>query len=173
MKRSIIVLLLAFAAVACGGKDGREQSAEAIARMEQSVLLDARSIDPQKADSLVGMYKAFAQNYPQDSLSAAYLYRAADVTANRNDCLGAVGLLNELIEKFPKDIHAEQAAFLKGVIYQDVCLNKEKAAECFKQFVASYPQSPLVKDAQGMMLLNESENELDLIRKWEAEGRME
>lgn len=159
-----------FLVVSCA-KNDRELSIERIEELEKSVLMDAKSIEPQRADSLISLYKDFVKRNPGDSLAAIYLYRAADVMANRKDCLGAIALLEELIRQYPSDNHAEQGAFLKGIIYQDVCLNKEKAAESFNEFLASYPKSPLVDDAKALILFNETADELDIIRKWEAENK--
>lgn len=173
MKRTIIAVFAFLLFFSCAKKSDKEQYALEIAKMERSVLQDSSGIKPKEADSLVALYKGFAELYPEDSLSPAYLYRAADVLANRKECLKAVEVLESLIQKYPKDAYAEQAAFLKGIVYQEACLNKEKAAECFKSFIASYPDSPHIKDAEGLLQLSEAENELDLVHKWEEAAKMQ
>lgn len=173
MKRTIIAAFALLLFFSCAKKNDKEQYALNIAQMEQSVLLDSAGIKPQEADSLVALYRGFAELYPEDSLSPAYLYRAADVLANRMECLKAIEVLDALIKQYPKDTYAEQAAFLKGIVYQETCLNKEKAAECFKAFIASYPDSPRVKDAEGLLQLSEAENELDLVHKWDEAAKMQ
>lgn len=171
MKRNFIIVLSAFALFACGGKSEQKKQLESIAQMENAVLQNAKSISPKDADSLVNMYKAYVEAYPQDTLSAAYLYRAADILANRKECLPAIALLDRLIKEYPKDSHAEQAAFLKGVVYGETCLNKDKAKESFEAFIAAYPSSPLVKDAKGLMELNSAEDELEMVHRWEQEAK--
>ena len=90
MKR-ILVPILAFGIFfSCSTSDNRTKSAEKIAEMEHIVLTDAHSIKPETADSLVAMYKSFVKENPQDSLSPAYLFRAADILANRKECLKAI-----------------------------------------------------------------------------------
>lgn len=171
MKRNFVILLSAFVFFACGGKSEQQKQVEGIAQMENAVLQDAKSISPKDADSLVNMYKAYVEAYPQDTLSAAYLYRAADILANRKECLPAIALLDRLIKEYPKDTHAEQAAFLKGVIYVESCLNKEKAKESFEAFISAYPSSYLVKDAKALMELNAAEDELEMVHRWEQEAK--
>ncbi len=170
MKHLIILAASLLVFFSCTKQSEQATYAESIAKMEQAVLLDAKSIEPQKADSLVKMYTSYVALYPQDSLSAVYLFRAADVLANRKECLQAIDLLNKLIKNYPKDTHAEQAAFLKGVIYQETCMNKEKAVEAFNAFIAVYPNSSLVKDAQGLLQLNQVEDELEMIHRWEEQA---
>ncbi len=171
MKRNWIIVLSVFALLSCGGKSEQQKQAEGIAQMENAVLQNAKSISPADADSLVNMYKAYVAAYPQDSLSAAYLYRAADILANRKECLPAIELLERLIKDYPGDVHAEQAAFLKGVVYGETCLNKEKAKESFEAFIAAYPSSPLVRDAKGLMALDAAEDELEMVHRWEQENK--
>ncbi len=173
MKR-ILVPILAFGIFfSCSTSDNRTKSAEKIAEMEHIVLTDAHSIKPETADSLVVMYQNFVTENPQDSLSPAYLFRAADILANRKECLKAIDLLDKLVKDYPKSSYAPEASFLKGVIFQDVCLNKEKAEESFNEFIATYPDSPLVNDAKGLLILNKAEDEFELIRQWEEKAEKE
>lgn len=160
-------MLLCCSLFACNSKSEQRKAAEQIADMEHSLLQDAKAIDPSRADSLVSLYTNYAETYPDDTMAAAYLYRAADVMANRKECLKAVELLDKVETKYPQSDYAPQACFLKGVIYQEVCLNKEKATECFNKFIATYPTSPLVNDAKGLLILNMAEDELDLVHSWE------
>lgn len=160
-------MLLCCSLFACNSKSEQRKAAEQIADMEHSLLQDAKAIDPSRADSLVSLYTNYAEAYPDDTMAAAYLYRAADVMANRKECLKAVELLDKVETKYPQSDYAPQACFLKGVIYQEVCLNKEKATECFNKFIATYPTSPLVNDAKGLLILNMAEDELDLVHSWE------
>lgn len=160
-------MLLCCSLFACNSKSEQRKAAEQIADMEHSLLQDAKAIDPSRADSLVSLYTNYAETYPDDTMAAAYLYRAADVMANRKECLKAVELLDKVETKYPQSDYAPQACFLKGVIYQEVCLNKEKATECFNKFIATYPSSPLINDAKGLLILNMAEDELDLVHSWE------
>lgn len=171
MKRSFVLIVLSCCLFACNSKSEQRIATEQIADAEHSLLQDAKAIDPSRADSLVSLYTNYANTYPDDTMAAAYLYRAADVMANRKECLKAVELLEKVETKYPQSDYAPQACFLKGVIYQEVCLNKEKAAECFNKFIAAYPNSPLVNDARGLLILNKAEDELELIHSWEKENQ--
>ena len=81
--------------------------------------------------------------------------------------------MDKLVKDYPKSSYAPEASFLKGVIFQDVCLNKEKAEEAFNEFISKYPNSPLVNDAKGLLILNKAEDELELIRQWEEKAEKE
>ena len=173
MKRILIPALAFGIFFSCNTSSNRMESAEAIAEMEHKVLTDAHSIKPETADSLVVMYENFVKENPQDTLSPAYLFRAADILATRKECLKAIDLLDKLVKDYPKSSYAPEASFLKGVIFQDVCLNKEKAEEAFNEFISKYPNSPLVNDAKGLLILNKAEDELELIRQWEEKAKAE
>ena len=92
MKRSFVLIVLSCCLFACNSKSEQRIAAEQIADAEHSLLQDAKAIDPSRADSLVSLYTNYANTYPDDTMAAAYLYRAADVMANRKECLKAVEL---------------------------------------------------------------------------------
>jgi outer membrane protein assembly factor BamD (BamD/ComL family) len=111
------------------------------------------------------------KKYPEDSLCATYLYRAADVYANTKRCIESIDTYDRLIKQYPNDKHVESAYFLKGVVYSQTCLNKEKASEAFNLFIEKYPNSSLTNQARTLLIMDTMKDEMDLIRQFEQKNQ--
>lgn len=163
---SVTVLLLLSTMLSSCGND-KEKAQNAIKQMELSTFDYTQTINAQKADSLVNMYSSYVNRFPDDTLCASYLFRAADILANRNKCMESVAMYERLIRDYPSSRYVEESYFLRGVVYSQVCLNKDKSRECFNEFISKYPQSRLVDDANGLMMMDTLSDEMEIIRKFE------
>ena len=172
MKKLFFLTLccLCLFAYSCTG-DKKERDRKQIQVLELSTLQDAKVISYEKADSLIFCYLNYVGNYPEDSLCATYLYRAADVYANTKRCIESINIYDRLIKEYPKDAYVESAYFLKGVVYSQTCLNKEKAKEAFEEFMAKYPKSAKYQDAKMLLIMDTMRDEMDLIRQFEQKNQ--
>ncbi len=167
--KKLVFLLFVFVGLlsySCS-ESSKEKDRQKIQEMELSTLQDSNVITYEKADSLISCYESYVAKYPEDSLCATYLYRAADVLANTKRCLESIKMYDRLITEYPKDAHVELAYFLKGVVYSQTCLNKEKAAESFELFISKYPNSKRVQEARTLLIMDTMKDEMDLIRQFE------
>lgn len=151
--------------------DAKQKDREKIQALEVSTLEDAKVISYEKADSLINSYVDYVKKYPEDSLCATYLYRAADILANTKRCIESINMYDRLIAEYPKDAYVESAYFLKGIVYSQTCLNKEKAAEAFTLFIEKYPNSNLCNQARTLLIMDTMKDEMDLIRQFEQKNQ--
>lgn len=168
MKKLVFILLclVCFLSYSCTS-EGKQKDREKIQELELSTLENAKVISYEKADSLINSYLEYVKKYPEDSLCATYLYRAADVYANTKRCIESIDTYDRLIKQYPNDKHVESAYFLKGVVYSQTCLNKEKASEAFNLFIEKYPNSSLTNQARTLLIMDTMKDEMDLIRQFE------
>lgn len=166
----LLFTFVCFVAYSCS-KDSKEEDRKKIQEMELSTLQDASVISYQKADSLINSYEAYVSKYPEDSMCATYLYRAADVLANTKRCIESIKMYDRLIAEYPNDAHVEAAYFLKGVVYSQTCLNKEKSKEAFELFISKYPNSKKSQEARILLMMDTMKNEMDLIREFEQNNQ--
>lgn len=169
MKRLFLVLFV-FGFISCSA-DKKQQDKELIEQMERSTLSDVKVISYEKADSLINGYLNYVKNYPEDSLCATYLYRAADVYANTKRCIESIKTYDRLIAEYPDNVLVESAYFLKGIVFSQTCLNKEKAAEAFTLFIEKYPNSNLCDQAHTLLIMDTMKDEMDLIRQFEQKNQ--
>lgn len=167
MKKIILLILsICFLSYSCTSNN-KENDRKKIQDLELSTLKDAKVISYEKADSLIAHYVDYVNKYPEDSLSATYLYRAADVLANTKRCIESIEMYDRLITEYPKDAYVEMSYFLKGVVYSQTCLNKEKAKESFELYISKYPNSPRTLEAKMLISMDTMKDEMDLIRQFE------
>ncbi len=168
--KKFILLFFVCAFISCSA-DKKEQARQAIAQMEQITISDVKAVSYEKADSLINGYLDYVKTYPEDSLCATYLYRAADVYANTKRCEESIKTYDRLIKNYPDNVLVEQAYFLKGVVFSQTCLNKEMAKEAFEEFMKKFPSSPLYNQAQVLLVMDTMKDEMDLIRQFEQKNQ--
>ncbi|MDR0789927.1 MAG: hypothetical protein LBO06_03925 [Bacteroidales bacterium] len=171
MKR-VILLFAVLGLLSCNNKaqkiDDRAVLLQTISATEMSALKDAQTIDPKLADSLMNLYDRYTQQYPKDSLCAEFMSKATDIAANTHNCTRALEFLARITDGYASSNYVEWAYFFKGSVYADVCKDKEKAAEAYQFFLDNYPQSKFATAATTLLTMLQLDNEMDLIREFEA-----
>ena len=113
--------------------------------------------DVTSAKTLVVRSQLFAEKYPQDSMAAVYLFRAADVSRGLGDYRLAIKLWGEVNEKFTAFKRAPDALFLQGFTYDRDLEDTGQAKLHYRKFLEKYPGHPLVKDVTLMLQYLEQE----------------
>lgn len=132
---------------ACGiSKDKSEQR---IASMEERLFNSENGFSQAGADSLIQLYRDFAANYPNDSLTPVYLFKAASITMNLQDGQGAITLFDQIRESYPEFERVPLCLFFKGYIQENLMGDIDKARETYQLFITTYPDHDFVDDAQA------------------------
>lgn len=104
--------------------------------------------DPKKARDMISLYTKYADQFPDDTASAAFLFKAGDLSSKLNDTEAAIGYFSKLISKYPNSTNAPVALFLQGFIYENQAGNPMKAKPYYEEFLRKYPDHPLTGDVQ-------------------------
>ena len=124
MKKYLGVFLAAFVLVAAGC----DKKAKEIAEIEEmAVAVDSIiKINPvlnvgQKveAEKLINEYLEFANNYPEDSLSAEYLMKTAILYHLMPDYGKELAILEKVIAQYPNSAYAPQALAIGARVSED------------------------------------------------------
>ncbi len=145
--------------------DAQKEKQNQIESYSKSMLSNPLALDKQKADTLITLCNQYVADYPEDTMSAFYLYKMSEVYANMQNCNKAIDCLNRLIQRFPNSNYVGAARFFKGVYYKEVCDNVEKSVAAFEEYMAKHPNSPRVEDAKRLMQMDTMQNPVDLINK--------
>jgi outer membrane protein assembly factor BamD (BamD/ComL family) len=165
----ILILVLAGILTACG--PSREKRIDKITLMEKAMFApETVSFNKEKADSLVVMYMDFIAANPKDSLSASYLFKAANVVMNNGDANKALGYFDQYIKDYPDGPKVAMCMFFKGFIYENMIRDLDKAREIYLQFIEKYPNDDFADDAQ-MALLNLGKTPEMMIREFEMKQK--
>lgn len=165
---TIATVMMIMAVIAC--KPSKEEKIENIKQLETQLRAALTKIDSTKAQQLVNMYIAFADEYKTDSLAPIYLFRAADITMNINKFEQSIGLLDRIRAEYKQFDKLADCLFLKAFIYENLMNDLKKADETYKEFLAQYPDHELASSAKAAVE-NLGIPAEDLIRKFEEQNK--
>jgi outer membrane protein assembly factor BamD (BamD/ComL family) len=149
MRNLLIISALVAFIVSC--KTNPEQKAiEKIKKAEQE-LYASEILDKDKGIAMIELYLAFAKQYSEDSISASYLYKAADIAMNLKLGSQSVLYLDKIMTNYPTYSKVPESLFLKGFILENQLSKIEEAGQVYKLFLERYPNHPFAKDARASL----------------------
>lgn len=149
MKKILTLVAGIMLLAACSTPD-RENELSNIAEHEQMLSAIDVSSDDDAAIELLGLYRKFAADFPEDSLAPAYMTKAADLCINLGKSDEAVALLDSVINLYPGYDDIAGCYFLKGYAYENA-EHYEEAKEAYTYFVENYPEHYLAADTKVML----------------------
>lgn len=171
MKRLIPIVLITFLFAACGPTKEKDQ--EKISVLEAELFSQSSGmINKEKADEVVDLYITFADTYPEDSISAEYLFKAADISMNMNLPTKAINLYKRIRAEYPGFRKAPECLFLTGYIYENYLGKLEEAKAIYEEFIDKYPDNDFADDAQ-ISINNLGKSPEELIKEFEAKQQQE
>jgi TolA-binding protein len=166
--KKIILALITIAFFSC--KSEKQKLTEQIQLNEKKLFNDStKMLIGNVADEELNAYKKFVEQFPQDTASPAYLFKAADLAHGMRRNKEAVGIYKEFLSKYPDNTKAAAGLFLEAFIYDNELKQKDSAKILYKQFLEKYPNNMLASSA--MSSLDQIEMGLsddDLMKMFEA-----
>lgn len=163
-----IICLLACAAFTVSCRQEKQKLAEKIAAHEKQLAGDTTGlINYNKANAMVKLYEEYAEKYPGDEVSAVYLYKAADVSAQTQNTRHAIDLYARINEKYPNHKYAPQALFLKGFLYENQLKNIDQARNAYTKLLTEYPRFEQAQTVKWL-LQNLGKSDREIVRQFEA-----
>lgn len=174
--RKTILFFLAFVFIvsACDGpsKEKKVDSAslkDSILKQESKVY-DSKQNRLQKKDAelLIALYEKYADTYPEDLLSADYLYKASDIMMNLKKPVQTIALFDRIMNDYPEFEKVPAVLFLKAFVYEDQLKDYTNAKKYYELFIDRYPDSDFADDAE-VSLKNLGKSPEELIMEFEKE----
>lgn len=138
-----------------------------IADAEEELYSSSSTImDNEKSHKLLDLYISYADKYQDDTASASYLFKAADITINIHRPEQSITLLGR-VQRYPLFLKTPLALFLQGFIAETELHDIKQAEEFYKLFLKKYPTNKLADDVQSS-LLNLGKSPEELIREFES-----
>ena len=183
--RYTLILILALGLVSCDGSEqGHEddvstvQTAEErrveIAEMEAEIVGVVATPENQKAKALTERlllrYRDYISANPRDSVTAEYLFKAADLSVGVGNPENSITYIDRLITDFPNFRKAAEMMLFKGFLYEVHLNNHAEAVKAYQAMIERYPNHRLTNDARAAIdNLSLSEEELlEKLKKAEA-----
>ncbi len=160
-----LILISLTTIVACSSP--QKKLSEKIDQMEKTLFSDSSMVpDNAKAKEAIQNYTSYVEQFPADSASPGYLFKAADLASKINETAQAVTLFGKLIKDYPENKNAPYALFLQGFIYENQEGNAVKARPYYEEFLKKYPDHPIAGDV-AFSLENLGKTPEELIKQFE------
>ncbi|MBL0102760.1 MAG: tetratricopeptide repeat protein [Bacteroidetes bacterium] len=135
---------------------------------EKGLINDTtKMVNMEKALVVIQDYLKYTEQFPNDTMSANYYFRAADLCVGIKDYNRSVELLDKLMSKFPEHRLYSKALFLQAFVYENNIRDVEKAKAKYSEFIQKFPNSPMVEGAKGSLYqLEQGLSDEDLVKSF-------
>lgn len=164
----VLLTAISFLIISCGSVQKKMQ--KEIDAGEQKLKNDSSAMpDKQKAADMIHLYLAYADKFQDDSMSAEYLFRAAELTNGIRQPDKAIALYQRVL-RYPAYSKTSIALFLQGFIAETELKDDQKAKEYYGKFLKQYPDHPLANDVQ-ITLANLGKSPDELIKEFQEKAK--
>ncbi len=165
---AILALIGIFGACTSVGGGSKDTLTSAIKTAEDAMYGDKQNLefDSNKAQNLVNAYSDYAAAFPQDTLTANYLFKSAEVLRSLRKFDDAVNIYQQIGKDYPNYEKAPHSLFLLGFSYENDMKRLKDAEQVYKQFLAKYPSHELADDVQ-FSLNNLGKSPEEIIKEFE------
>lgn len=148
-----LLLLIPVAALlfSCGEKKETTADAQSRIRAMEDSVFESLTFDKRKAQALVDVYKAYANANPGDTVSAEYLFRAANVAKSMHEGEEGLRLYERIILEYPSWRRLPDVYYLKAFTIDSELGRKGEAYTAYQDVIGRFPDHPFAKDARAMM----------------------
>ena len=139
-----------------------------IEKQFQKGIIDSTSIH-----KAIESMNHFAGSFPQDSMSAVYLFQAAGLQQTLGEFRGAIASLERLRKDFPQSRQSAPSLFTEGFIYDSKLFRIDSAAMVYKKFLREFPQHELIPSVRtALSNLGKSPDQIymELMKKKEKDS---
>jgi tetratricopeptide (TPR) repeat protein len=181
MNKLLTLLTAATLLAACGTENPQTEEANADAAKRQEMLTQIQDLHTQAFEEDVRMdrsvghdlmksYIAFANAFPKDSLTAEYLFEAADIGRELGRHQQAINLYQNVHDGYPSFKGRAEAAFLIGFIYQTGLNDRIMAEKHYNKVIELHPESEWAKAAKDALItVNMTDDQLlDFLKQSES-----
>lgn len=166
-----LLILVAWVMGAC--VDPHLNHVTEITEMEEELFADEnKMIDRKKANELIGLYTAFAKEFPEAKETPEYLFKAGDMAMNLNMPRKAIKVFDQILLDYPDYEKAPQCLFLKGYVYENNLGDLQKAKQIYEEFLEKYPEDEFADDAE-VSIKNLGKSPEELIKEFEEQQAKE
>lgn len=166
--KSVILTALIGMMLLCACKSEKEKLIDQIKSNEKTLKSDTTGVmHYEKAEEMVKQYEDYVARFPDDSLSAKFLFKAADVSAHSHNIAHAIELYKDLIQKYPQSKLVPQSWFFIGFLNENELKNINEARKAYTTLIEKFPDYEQIKTVQWL-LNNLGRSDAEIVRQFEA-----
>jgi outer membrane protein assembly factor BamD (BamD/ComL family) len=168
MRLYSIVLVLAMSVLASCNENSNVSSQEELNQnilvLQKRLMKNSASINTEQGDSMIALYKQYAEEFSEDSIAIEYLYRAAGIEMGMERNEACVQTLVLIQERYPKSDLIPSVLQLEAFIYDTQFQDYDKARAILDKLIKDYPNDKLTPNAKAYRDMI-GKNPEDLFRK--------
>lgn len=165
MKYFIIALLAVLIFPTCKPDREKEKLFSEITYLEEEIGTELRP-SVEKLDSLMTRMENYAAAFPNDSVSAGFLYRAAEISRANGNFDHALVLYEKILSNHATSPLAAKALFMKAFTLDNDLKRLEDSRTVYEEFLKKYPDDDFADDA-SFLLKNLGKSEEEIMRQFE------
>ena len=175
-KISLIFALAIFIFASCNtttkNLSQKEKDRIEIQSIDSTLYAVTDSFNTTLAKDAMMKFADFAENYPDDSLAANYLFKSAQLAQSLNLGSQTIIYLDKIINKYPNFRKISTCYFLKGFVYDNILHDIPRAKKSYQEFINKFPNDDFVDDAAAL-LDNLGKSPAELIKSFEDKNKKE
>jgi len=174
MKKLLLPITLLLAA--CGGNEVPEEKAagtkpdavemEARIRSLEDSLAGHIAVDLRSAQTLIDVYKAYAEAHPLSHQAPEYLFKAAGIQRTIRRPQESVRLYDRIMQDYPSWERLADAYYVKALTIDADIGHKGEAKRAYQQVINQFPDHQYAQDARALIANLEYSDE-ELIRRFQ------
>ncbi|HET6226888.1 MAG TPA: hypothetical protein VFF27_11455 [Bacteroidia bacterium] len=149
-----------------GDADGRLKQREVIHDLESKMKVSP-SLNNSLARTAVQQYFSYAAAYPDDSLTADYLFKGGQIATAVGDYQGALHAYEKITTAYPAFPYVRESLYLQGFLLDNYINDDAKAKVVYEKFLATYTSGPYIEDAKAA-IANLGKSDEELMKEFKA-----
>jgi TolA-binding protein len=151
-------------------KPDKDQFKEAV-RLAEEKIKASKVFDAQVAAGAIKAYIDYANEFPNDSISADYYFRSAGLATASGNYDQAILFYNTVADKYPTYKYVVEAIYQEAMIYDsDLPGQDPKAKILYEQVIRDYPNHKLAADSK-VAIQNLGKSDEELVKEFEKKNR--
>lgn len=176
MVRICLYSFLLIALFSCSGNSNKLQVdknkllieiKESEKKMYEDTLTD---INVSVANNAIMLYSRYANNFPDDSASAEYLFRAGELCKALSKGQLALSYYERIENNYPNYPKLPVVIFMQGYINESQLGDLKKAKYHYQRYIDKYPKSKFAADLK-VMIENLGKSDEELIKSFEKKEK--
>jgi outer membrane protein assembly factor BamD (BamD/ComL family) len=158
--------------IACKSKDEKTNFKNSVDSIEAVLYKSAAAapVDAVRGEAAMRAYIAYANKFPQDTLSANYIFKAAEVASAIKMSQPAVEYFDRFITEYPEHPKAATALFLKAFVLENDLNKYGEATAAYNLVIQKYPNTSFARDAAAC-IQNMGKTTEELIKEFEKKNQ--
>lgn len=136
----------------------------------QAKLTGHEKLDNSLASSIIKAYTDYAFSFPDDTLAADYLFKAAEVSSSIMSYQQAIIYYQTIHDKYPKYKFAAESLYLQAYLFDNYINDDHKAKEFYEKVISLYPQHKLADDSK-YCIKNLGKSDEELIKEFQKKNK--